>query len=70
MEWPQNSSRHSFYSYHIAKLNDGHELRNDMGHSHSGLIFSTYRELVSHADGEKYFAIYPPQPASNVVAMA
>jgi integrase len=70
VEWPLNSSRHSFCSYHIAKFNDENKLRNDMGHSHSGLIFSTYRELVHQTDGEKYFAIYPTQPAANIVAMA
>jgi integrase len=67
--WPQNSSRHSFCSYHIAKFNDENKLRNDMGHVNGHLIFSTYRELVHQSDGEKYFAIYPPQTAANVVAI-
>lgn len=70
VEWPQNSSRHSFCSYHIAKFNDENKLRNDMGHVNGNLIFSTYRELVSQSEGERYFAIYPPQPPSNVLAMA
>lgn len=67
--WPKNSSRHSFCSYHLAKYQDEGMLRNDMGHTNEKLIFDTYRELVYPEDGERYFNLFPPTPASNVVAM-
>ena len=68
VEWPHNSSRHSFCSYHLAKFQDVNKLRSDMGHATTDLIFSNYRAVVSPAKGEKYFAISPKQ-AENVVAM-
>jgi integrase len=70
VDWPKNSARHSFCTHHIAWYQDEKKLRNDMGHSTEALIFSTYRELVSPAEGERYFHLYPPTTATNVVAMA
>jgi integrase len=70
VDWPKNSARHSFCSHHIAWYQNEKKLRNDMGHSTEALIFSTYRELVSPAEGERYFNVYPPTTATNVVAMA
>jgi hypothetical protein len=45
-------------------------LRGDMGHTSAKLIFSTYRELVHPDEAERYFAIFPPTAAENVVPMA
>jgi hypothetical protein len=34
------------------------------------MIFSNYREIVTPEEGERYFSIFPPAPAENVVPMA
>jgi len=68
--WPNNGLRHSFASYHCAKYQDAEKLRGDMGHTSAKLIFSTYRELVHPDEAERYFAIFPPAQAENVVPMA
>jgi integrase len=70
VDWPKNSARHSFCSYHVALFQDEKKLRNDMGHTDSTLIFSTYRELVSPAEGDRYFNLYPPTPAANVISQS
>jgi hypothetical protein len=69
VDWPKNGARHSFCSYHVALFQDEKKLRNDMGHSTEALIFSTYRELVSPAEGARYFNLYLQAPATNVIAM-
>jgi integrase len=66
---PKNGLRHSFASYHVAKYNDAEKLRADMGHTTARVLFANYRELVHPDDAERYFAIFPPQAADNVVSM-
>jgi hypothetical protein len=41
-----------------------------MGHVSPHLIFSNYREIVTPEEAERYWNIFPPAPAENVVAMA
>jgi integrase len=67
---PKNALRHSFASYHIAKYQDAAKLALDMGHTTTKLIFSNYRELVTPEEAERYFNIFPPAQAENVVPMA
>jgi hypothetical protein len=42
----------------------------DLGHSTADLVFANYRELVHPDEAERYFSIFPPAPATSVVAMA
>jgi integrase len=67
---PKNGLRHSYASYHAAKYNDAELLRNNMGHTTARLLFTNYRELVHPEQAERYFNLFPPTPATNVVAMA
>jgi hypothetical protein len=41
-----------------------------MGHTTTRLIFSNYRELVMPQEGERYFNLFPPSHAENVVPIA
>jgi integrase len=66
----KNGLRHSFCSYHIAKYENAARLALDMGHTTTKLIFSNYRELVTPEEAERYFNIFPPAHAENVVPMA
>jgi integrase len=67
--WVQNGLRHSFASYHIAK--NQNQLADLLGHLDSRLIFSNYRAVVKiPGEADRYFALLPSAPASNVVQMA
>jgi integrase len=67
--WPKNGLRHSFASYHLAKHQDAPRLALDMGHVSPHMIFNHYREIVTPEEAERYWQIFPPQPAQNVVPM-
>lgn len=67
---PKNGLRHSFASYHYAKYKNAAGLASDLGHTTTKLIFSTYRDLAHPEEGERYFNIFPPAQAENVVPMA
>jgi integrase len=69
-KWPKNGLRHSFASYHLAKYQDAARLALDMGHSTTKMIFSNYREIVTPEEAERYWQIFPPAQADNVVPMA
>jgi integrase len=69
-KWPQNGLRHSFASYHLAKHRNAADLSLDMGHISPHMIFAHYRELVTKEEADKYWNIFPPRPAENVVPMA
>jgi integrase len=66
-KWPHNVLRHSFASYHLAKHQDAPRLALDMGHVSPHMIFSNYREIVTPEEAERYWQIFPPAPAENVV---
>jgi integrase len=68
-EWPHNVLRHSFASYHLAKHQDAPRLALDMGHVSPHMIFGHYREIVTPEEAERYWQIFPPTPAENVVPM-
>jgi hypothetical protein len=42
----------------------------DMGHVTPHMIFSIYHEIVTPEEAERYWAIFPPCQAENVVPMA
>jgi integrase len=69
-KWPKNGLRHSFASYHLAKHNDAARLALDMGHTTTKMIFANYRDVVTPEEAERYWQIYPPTRAENVVPMA
>jgi integrase len=69
-KWPKNGLRHSFASYHLAKYQDAARLALDMGHSTTKIIFSNYREIVTPEEAERYWQIFPPALAENVVPLA
>ncbi len=58
IEWAHNVTRHSFCSYHLAKFQNAGATALQAGHTEQ-MLFSNYREVVTKADGEKYFNIYP-----------
>lgn len=68
--WPKNGLRHSFASYHLAKHQNAAALALDMGHVTPHMIFKHYREIVTPEEAERYWNIFPPAPAANVVPMA
>jgi integrase len=56
--WPHDAMRHSFASYHLAKHRSEYQTALDMGTSPQ-MLFAHYRELVSSADAEAFFALLP-----------
>jgi integrase len=67
---PKNGLRHSFASYHVAKYQDAERVRGDLGHTTANLLFATYREMVQPEDADRWFSIFPPQQAQNVVSLS
>lgn len=57
--WPNNTLRHSFASYHLAAFQDASALALEMGHSTTGMIFQHYRALVTTAEALTYWNISP-----------
>jgi hypothetical protein len=41
----------------------------DMGNSPT-IVFKNYRELVVPEEAERYFNLFPPAPAENIVELA
>ena len=68
-KWPKNGLRHSYASYHLAKYEDAAELAHRLGHTNSRMLYDHYREVVSSEDAERYWSIFPPTRAQNVVPM-
>jgi integrase len=68
-KWPLNGLRHSFASYHLAKYGNAAELAHLMGHTNSRMLYDHYREVVYPQDAERYWSIFPPTRAQNVVPM-
>lgn len=68
---PRNGARHSFVSYHLAFFGDVAKTELQAGHDRA-VIFEHYRELVTKADAERYFALTPtamstePETAASV----
>jgi integrase len=68
-KWPTNGLRHSFASYHLAANQNQNQLADILGHANTKLIFSNYRNLVTPDLGPRYFSIFPPAPAENIVSI-
>ncbi len=69
-QWPANALRHSYASHHIAHFNDAAALALELGHTHPGLIFAHYRQIVKPADAKNYWEIIPSKAPSNIVPIA
>lgn len=57
--WPHNALRHSFASYDLALTKNAAELALEMGHTSNALIFQHYREVVTPAAAQAYWALSP-----------
>jgi integrase len=62
MTYGQNSMRHSFASFHIAKFGDPARTCLMLGHvGDYNTLYSHYRNAVTKADAERFFNIYPKE---------
>ena len=66
VKWVRNGFRHSYISYRTSTLKDVPAVALEAGNSPT-VIFSSYRALATEAEGQAWFAVRPPQPASNIV---
>lgn len=62
--WKHNGLRHSFCSYRLAAIKNVPQVALEAGNSPQ-MIFKHYRQLVTEADAEKWFAIMPPVKARH-----
>ena len=65
-EWPHNGLRHSFASYHLAKIQDMNKTALELGHTRPDILFNHYRNLVKPTAAVEYWNILP-KPEGNVV---
>lgn len=68
VEQIDNGARHSFISYRCAEGKDTARVADECGNS-VGTIKAHYRQLVTAAAAEKYFAMRPPEIAENVTGI-
>jgi hypothetical protein len=57
--WPRNGLRHSFGSYHLALHRSADLTAHEMGHRSTQMLYAHYRNVVTQADGEAWFAQFP-----------
>ena len=65
--WKHNGLRHSFCSYRLAAIKNAAQVALEAGNS-TQMIFAHYRQLVTEAEGLKWFSILP-DAESNIVPM-
>lgn len=58
IEWDHNVTRHSFVSYYLAKFRNAAETALEAGHTEQ-MLFAHYREIVTPAVAEAFWAIRP-----------
>jgi len=63
----RNGLRHSFISAHFAAFSDEGLTAAQAGNS-PAIVHKNYKELMTKADGEAWFAVAPVQPA-NVIQL-
>jgi len=64
-DWPHDALRHSFCSYHLALHQDAAKTAFELGHARPTTLYRHYRNLVTSAEGEAYFALRPETPPRN-----
>ena len=60
--WPQNVTRHSFVSYHLAGFQSAAQTALQAGHTEQ-ILFNHYREIVKPAEAALFWAIRPKPTA-------
>ena len=68
--WPKNGLRHSFASYRLAAIGDAPRVAHELGHTSPQMLYSTYREVVTPEEAERYWKIAPAAEAKNLVPFA
>ena len=56
-DFPRNTLRHSFASYHLALHHDAAKAALEIGHNTTDILFRHYRELVTPEDARDWFMI-------------
>lgn len=67
VKWVHNGLRHGFCSHRLAVLKDAAAVAHEAGNTER-MIHSFYKELVTEAQGNAWFAIEPEKP-KNVVSL-
>lgn len=65
--WEENTMRHSFGSYRLAKINDVQKVSLEMGNTPEK-IFRHYRKPIKPAAVEKFWNVLPTE-ATNIISM-
>lgn len=60
-EWPKNSLRHSFASYHLASGEDAGKTAYQLGHTSPQMVYKAYARAVKKADAEKWWSLGLPE---------
>ena len=68
IDWPHNGLRHSYASYRLAQCKSAAEVSLEMGNSPQ-MVFQHYRELVTPAESQKWWAVAPLQDG-NIVSLS
>jgi integrase len=63
VKWKANGLRHSYASYRFAQIGDAGRVAGELG-NRAAVVHRHYRELVTPADAEKWFAVKPEAPAN------
>jgi integrase len=64
-DYPQNSMRHSFCSYHTNFFQRPRETAWMLGHPDPQLLYNTYNGLVTPSEARRFWQIYPPTVAGQ-----
>lgn len=70
VKYPQNGMRHSFCGYHLAMFGDAAKTALLLGHPNPTLLYSTYHEVTTKEEAEKFWAIVPKSVAEKAKADA
>jgi integrase len=70
LDWIPDGFRHTYCSAHLAKHGDVNKLLIQTGHSNPGMLWRHYYRVMPSGDADKYWQIFPPAQAENVVPMA
>jgi integrase len=69
VEPKQNGLRHSFASYHLAKIKDANETAQIMGHTNVNLTHDHYKQIAREKDVERYWSLRPAE-SKRVISIA
>lgn len=69
VRWKRNALRHSYASYRFAQTGDAGRVAGELGNT-AQIVHKHYRELVTPADADKWFAVKPEGDTANIVPIA